>query len=103
MAAVRKSRFDFVRPLLYGRDVDRALKTRARIGLVIATFVLIYAVIGARLVMLAVMALVVFSGATLRFRRDLAPSRRQRHAAVDAGPDAGPDAARVTGPGRSGR
>lgn len=56
MAAARKGRFDFVRPLLYGRDVDRALKTRARIGLIIATFALIYTVIGGRLVMLAVMS-----------------------------------------------
>lgn len=47
-----KSRFAFVRPLLYGRDVDRATKTRARIGLAIAAFAIIYAVIGGRLVML---------------------------------------------------
>ncbi|HVX99566.1 MAG TPA: penicillin-binding protein 2 [Pseudorhodoplanes sp.] len=53
MAAAKKGRFDFVRPLLYGRDVDRAMKARARIGLVIAAFALIYAVIGGRLVLLA--------------------------------------------------
>ncbi len=50
--APMKQRFAFVRPLLYGRDVDRAQKTRARMVLVIGTFALIYGVIGARLVML---------------------------------------------------
>ena len=35
-------------------------------------------------VVLTMMAIVVFSGATLRFRRDLAPSRRRRHATAVA-------------------
>jgi cell division protein FtsI (penicillin-binding protein 3) len=39
--------------LLYGRDVDRAAKSRLRIALAIAAFALIYGVIAARLVMLA--------------------------------------------------
>jgi ABC-2 type transport system permease protein len=38
--------------------------------------------------MLTVMAIVVFSGATLRFRRDLAPGRRRHHRSV-AEPAAG--------------
>jgi len=40
--------------LLYGKDVDRALKTKARLGLAIAGFVIVYAVIAVRLVMFAV-------------------------------------------------
>jgi ABC-2 type transport system permease protein len=36
---------------------------------------------------LAVMAVVVFTGATLRFRRDLAPGRRRRAATADMGAD----------------
>jgi ABC-2 type transport system permease protein len=43
--------------------------------------------------MLTVMAVVVFSGATLRFRRDLAPGRR-RHRTAGLAPVAG----RATGP-----
>jgi cell division protein FtsI (penicillin-binding protein 3) len=39
--------------LLYGRNVDRAVKTRARIGLAILVFTVGYAVIAARLVMFA--------------------------------------------------
>jgi cell division protein FtsI (penicillin-binding protein 3) len=42
-----------VRELLYGRIVDRAAKTRARIGLTILIFALGYLVIAARLVMFA--------------------------------------------------
>jgi cell division protein FtsI (penicillin-binding protein 3) len=42
-----------VRTLLYGRNVDRAAKSRARIGLAILVFALGYAVIAARLVMFA--------------------------------------------------
>ena len=42
-----------VRELLYGRIVDRAAKTRARIGLTILIFTLGYLVIAARLVMFA--------------------------------------------------
>jgi cell division protein FtsI (penicillin-binding protein 3) len=41
------------RTLLYGRDVDHAAKSRARVGLAVAAFALVYAVIAARLVMLA--------------------------------------------------
>jgi cell division protein FtsI (penicillin-binding protein 3) len=44
----------FMRTLLYGRNVDRAAKARARIGLAIAVFALGYAVIAGRLVMFAV-------------------------------------------------
>jgi cell division protein FtsI (penicillin-binding protein 3) len=43
----------FVRELLYGRIVDRAAKTRARIGLAILVFALGYCVIAGRLVMFA--------------------------------------------------
>jgi cell division protein FtsI (penicillin-binding protein 3) len=43
----------FVDTLLYGRDVDRTVKTRARIGLAILVFAIGYAVIAARLVMFA--------------------------------------------------
>ncbi|NMM22670.1 MAG: ABC transporter permease [Phycicoccus sp.] len=39
--------------------------------------------------MLTVMAVVVFSGATLRFRRDLAPGRRRHHGTVVAEPSGG--------------
>ena len=42
-----------IRSLLYGRNVDRAAKARARVGLAILAFVAIYAVIGGRLVMFA--------------------------------------------------
>ena len=44
----------FLRELLYGRSVDRAVKTRARIGLTILVFALGYSVIAARLVMFAI-------------------------------------------------
>jgi cell division protein FtsI (penicillin-binding protein 3) len=43
-----------VRGLLYGRNVDRAVKARARVGLAIIAFAAIYLVIGGRLVMFAV-------------------------------------------------
>ncbi|MGE3900034.1 MAG: peptidoglycan D,D-transpeptidase FtsI family protein, partial [Variibacter sp.] len=43
-----------LRGLLYGRNVDRARKARARIGLAIASFAIIYAVIGVRLVSFAI-------------------------------------------------
>ncbi|MBV9347499.1 MAG: penicillin-binding protein 2, partial [Pseudolabrys sp.] len=42
-----------MRDLLYGHDVDRATKTKARIGLAILGFATIYTVIAARLVMMA--------------------------------------------------
>src|SRR5215470_11270458 len=40
--------------LLYGRNIDRGAKARARVGLAIVAFAAVYAVIGARLVALAV-------------------------------------------------
>ena len=43
-----------IRSLLYGRNVDRAAKARARVGLAILAFAAIYAVIGGRLVMFAI-------------------------------------------------
>jgi cell division protein FtsI (penicillin-binding protein 3) len=42
-----------VRSLLYGRNVDRAAKARARVGFVMLAFIAVYAVIGGRLVMFA--------------------------------------------------
>ena len=48
-----RRRRNLVRELLYGRSVDRAAKTRARIGLTILVFALGYLVIAARLVMFA--------------------------------------------------
>jgi cell division protein FtsI (penicillin-binding protein 3) len=44
----------FVRSLLYGRNVDRAAKARARVGFAIVAFAVIYAIIAGRLVMFAV-------------------------------------------------
>jgi cell division protein FtsI (penicillin-binding protein 3) len=44
----------FVRSLLYGRNVDRAAKARARVGFAILAFAVIYAVIAGRLVMFAI-------------------------------------------------
>jgi cell division protein FtsI (penicillin-binding protein 3) len=43
-----------IRSLLYGRNVDRFAKARARVGLAILAFAAIYAVIGGRLVMFAI-------------------------------------------------
>src|SRR5665213_4464291 len=40
-----------IRSLLYGRNVDRAAKARARVGFSILAFAAIYAVIGGRLMM----------------------------------------------------
>src|SRR6202043_3568141 len=42
-----------IRRLLYGRNVDRTAKARARVGFAILAFVAIYAVIGGRLVVFA--------------------------------------------------
>src|SRR5215831_19300861 len=53
----------FVASLLYGRNVDRAAKTRARIGLAVLVFALGYAVIAARLVMFAAVPEVMGRGA----------------------------------------
>ena len=41
----------FLRSLLYGRNVDRAAKARARVGFAILAFAAVYAVIAGRLVM----------------------------------------------------
>ena len=43
-----------IRSLLYGRNVDRAAKARARVGLAILAFASVYALIGGRLVMFAI-------------------------------------------------
>jgi cell division protein FtsI (penicillin-binding protein 3) len=43
-----------IRSLLYGRNVDRAVKARARVGFAIIAFAAVYAVIAGRLVMFAV-------------------------------------------------
>jgi cell division protein FtsI (penicillin-binding protein 3) len=43
-----------IRRLLYGRNVDRAAKARARVGFAIVAFAAIYAVIGGRLILFAV-------------------------------------------------
>src|SRR6202023_2548548 len=43
-----------IRSLLYGRNVDRSAKARARVGLAMLALEVIYAVIGGRLVMFAV-------------------------------------------------
>ncbi len=43
-----------VRTLLYGRNVDRSAKARARVGLAILGFAIVYAVIAGRLVLYAV-------------------------------------------------
>ena len=50
---VKKWRGYFGQGLLYGHNVDRGRKVKARIGLAIAVFVLIYGVIGTRLVLFA--------------------------------------------------
>jgi len=42
-----------VRNLLYGRDVNRAAKARARVGLAIIAFAVVYSIIAGRLVMFA--------------------------------------------------
>ncbi|MGY0572227.1 peptidoglycan D,D-transpeptidase FtsI family protein [Bradyrhizobium sp. RDM12] len=43
-----------IRSMLYGRNVDRAAKARARVGLAMLAFALVYALIGSRLVMFAI-------------------------------------------------
>ena len=42
-----------IRTLLYGSDVDRGVKARARVGLAVIAFALIYGVIAGRLIMFA--------------------------------------------------
>jgi cell division protein FtsI (penicillin-binding protein 3) len=46
----------FVRGLLYGSKVDRGAKARARVGLAIVAFAVVYCVIAVRLVMFAVVS-----------------------------------------------
>ncbi len=48
--------FMAMQPLLYGRDVDRTRKTQARLGLALAGFALVYAIIAGRLVIYALAA-----------------------------------------------
>src|ERR1700742_4124982 len=43
-----------IRSLLYGRNVDRVAKARARVGFAMLAFAAIYAVLGGRLVMYAI-------------------------------------------------
>ena len=45
-----------LRRLLYGRDVNRATKARARVGLAIVAFAVVYGIIAARLVMFAIVS-----------------------------------------------
>ena len=56
-AAIRRSETRwqrFLRSLLYGHDVDRNVKAKARLGLAIVAFAAIYTVIALRLVMFAI-------------------------------------------------
>ena len=43
-----------IRSLLYGRNVDRAAKARARVGFAVMAFALVYAILAGRLVMFAI-------------------------------------------------
>jgi cell division protein FtsI (penicillin-binding protein 3) len=43
----------FLHAMLYGRDVDRNVKAKARLGLAIVAFAIVYCVIAGRLVMFA--------------------------------------------------
>jgi cell division protein FtsI (penicillin-binding protein 3) len=43
-----------IRSLLYGRNVDRAAKARARVGFAVLAFALVYAILAGRLVMFAI-------------------------------------------------
>src|SRR5262244_4640212 len=52
-AAARQPPRRLVASLLYGRNVDRTAKTRARLGLAVLVFALGYAIIAARLMMFA--------------------------------------------------
>ncbi|KTT87861.1 penicillin-binding protein, partial [Mammaliicoccus sciuri] len=54
-AQVEPWRRRVLRTLLYGRNVDRRATAKTRIGLIIAAFAAVYAIIAARLVMLEVM------------------------------------------------
>ena len=71
-----------VRSLLYGRNVDRSAKARARVGFAIIAFAAIYAIIGGRLIMriihLLVIAVLVFAAAYVyRIKMD-STSRTER-------------------------
>ncbi len=55
-AAKAPWRSTFMRTLLYGRNVDRAAKTKARLGLAILVFGLGYGVIAGRMIMFVTMA-----------------------------------------------
>jgi cell division protein FtsI (penicillin-binding protein 3) len=46
----------FIGKLLYGRDVDRGAKARARIGLAILAFAAVYSIIAARLILFALVS-----------------------------------------------
>jgi cell division protein FtsI (penicillin-binding protein 3) len=46
----------FKRSLLYGRNVDRSAKARARVGLAIVAFVAVYGIIALRLIMFGIVA-----------------------------------------------
>ncbi|HZS64013.1 MAG TPA: penicillin-binding protein 2 [Xanthobacteraceae bacterium] len=52
-AAAVQPRRNLIDAWLYGRNIDRGAKSRARVGLIILAFVMIYGVIAGRLVMLA--------------------------------------------------
>jgi len=52
--AIKAPRGGWIGTLLYGENVDRTAKARARVGLAILAFTLVYAAIAARLVMFAV-------------------------------------------------
>ena len=81
-----------VQALLYGRDVDRGKKAKARLGLAIAAFAVVYLVIAGRLVLYAVAPDVHAArrGGVGRRRRDLASrySRPQRRSAGERRDDA---------------
>ena len=81
--AGQAARGRLLRTLLYGRNVDRTAKARARVGLAILAFAAVYAAIAARLVMFAVAPESHFArrGASQRRGRDRAARhpRPQRH------------------------
>jgi cell division protein FtsI (penicillin-binding protein 3) len=54
IAPVEPWRRRLMRTLLYGRNVDRNVKSRARVGLAILAFAIVYGVIAARLVLFAI-------------------------------------------------
>jgi cell division protein FtsI (penicillin-binding protein 3) len=56
MQATEPWRRRFKRSLLYGRDVDRNAKARARVGLTILGFIAVYGIIALRLVMFGIVA-----------------------------------------------